>query len=131
MQVNLRHHPAAFASLDDAFEPSLNVDYAARFLIALRNGDARGDWIEAAGMYHSRTPDLAASRRRLVLATLSQGGASMGIVQPVLFSPAVPRRANAGGDEWARRTAAAALRAAGFGIRLRQLLRDRAGAGAL
>ncbi len=32
MQINLRAHPAAFASIDDAFDPAANADYAARFL---------------------------------------------------------------------------------------------------
>src|SRR6478752_5008891 len=31
MQVNLMHHPSAFPSLELAFEPSVNADYAARF----------------------------------------------------------------------------------------------------
>ena len=35
MQVNLMHHPTAFASLDEAFEPTVNARYAARFLSAL------------------------------------------------------------------------------------------------
>ena len=32
MQVNLYHHAHAFSSLDNAFDPQSNVDYAARFL---------------------------------------------------------------------------------------------------
>ncbi len=34
LQINLRHHPAAFASLEEAFEPLANARYAARFLAA-------------------------------------------------------------------------------------------------
>ncbi len=59
MQVNLRHHPDAFASLEQAFDPASNADYAARFLKALREGPAGGDWMRAVGYYHSQTPDLA------------------------------------------------------------------------
>ena len=32
MQINLMHHPDAFASLDEAFEPGRNVAYGAKFL---------------------------------------------------------------------------------------------------
>src|ERR1700722_18254966 len=45
MQVNLMHHPAAFASLDLAFEPGTNADYAAQFLLRLH--DQTGDWTQA------------------------------------------------------------------------------------
>ena len=36
MQVNLMHHPNAFATLDAAFDPLANALYAARFLTELR-----------------------------------------------------------------------------------------------
>lgn len=52
MQVSLLHHPAAFATLENAFEPALNADYAARFLLALQSGTAGGNWQVAAGFYH-------------------------------------------------------------------------------
>lgn len=55
MQVNLMHHPAAFASLDEAFDPAANVRYAAKFLGQLFA--ETGDWGLAAAYYHSRTPD--------------------------------------------------------------------------
>ncbi len=32
MQINLRYHPSAFASLEEAFDPLANARYAARFL---------------------------------------------------------------------------------------------------
>ncbi len=35
MQVNLMHHPDAFASLDQAFDPAANSAFAVRFLNAL------------------------------------------------------------------------------------------------
>jgi hypothetical protein len=62
MQVNLMYHPEAFASLDDAFEPSSNVAYAARFLKGLF--DATNHWMTAASYYHSQTPSLAAEYLR-------------------------------------------------------------------
>ena len=54
MQINLHHHPDAFASIEEAFDPLANARYAARFLTELKN--AAGDWMVAAGHYHSRTP---------------------------------------------------------------------------
>ncbi len=67
MQVNLQAHPAAFRTLEDAFDPGLNADYAARFLSELAQ-EAGGNWFEAVGWYHSRTPDLAADYRDRVTA---------------------------------------------------------------
>lgn len=54
-QVNLKWHPDAFASLDEAFDPARNADYAARFLAQLF--EAEGDWKAAVASYHSQTPD--------------------------------------------------------------------------
>lgn len=54
MQVNLMHHPNAFPNLDMAFEPAVNADYAARFLIELH--DQTGDWTKATADYHSADP---------------------------------------------------------------------------
>jgi hypothetical protein len=67
MQVNLQMHPDAFPGLDAAFDPAANADYAARFLAALAQ-EAGGNWYEAVGWYHSRTPDLAAAYRDRVAA---------------------------------------------------------------
>ena len=68
MQVDLPMHPAAFRSLEDAFDPAANADYAARFLRELHDGPAGGNWFTAIGLYHSRTPDLAAAYREAVAA---------------------------------------------------------------
>ncbi|WP_193370373.1 transglycosylase SLT domain-containing protein [Pelagibius marinus] len=52
MQVNLHYHPDAFESLEAAFDPAVNVAYAAEFLADLRR-EARS-WTRAVGQYHSR-----------------------------------------------------------------------------
>jgi len=65
MQVDLQMHPNAFKTLDQAFDPAANVDYAARFLRALHDA-ANGDWNVAVGWYHSHTADLAAAYRNRV-----------------------------------------------------------------
>lgn len=67
MQINLQFHPSAFRDLDEAFDPAANTDYGARFLRRLRD-DAGGDWHEAVGHYHSRTPELASDYRARVSA---------------------------------------------------------------
>ena len=66
MQINLHHHPNAFASLEQAFDPLTNARYAARFLSELNGG--RADWRQAAGHYHSQTPERAGPYREKVLA---------------------------------------------------------------
>ncbi len=65
MQVDLPLHPGAFRSLDEAFDPAANADYAARYLRALQV-EAHGDWNVAVGLYHSHTPDLAEDYRNRV-----------------------------------------------------------------
>jgi hypothetical protein len=70
MQVNLMHHPDAFNSLEQAFDPMANADYAARFLVDL-HGQA-GAWPKATAMYHSATPDLGAAYEQKVMAVWPQ-----------------------------------------------------------
>jgi hypothetical protein len=55
MQINLHYHPSAFSSLDEAFSPGSNVAYAAQYLRTLFA--EKGSWPEAAGRYHSATPE--------------------------------------------------------------------------
>jgi hypothetical protein len=53
-QVDLFYHPDAFASVEQAFDPVANADYAARFLTELR---ARTEsWAGAVAGYHSLGP---------------------------------------------------------------------------
>ncbi|WP_243429567.1 transglycosylase SLT domain-containing protein [Acetobacter sacchari] len=56
MQVNLQQHPNAFPSLEAAFDPAANANYAARFLTDLFG--RTGSWPGAAAAYHSFTPDI-------------------------------------------------------------------------
>lgn len=51
MQVNLQHHPAAFADLDQALDPAANATYAAEFLSALFRDS--GSWGNAVARYHA------------------------------------------------------------------------------
>jgi len=90
MQVNLKHHPDAFPSLEQAFDPFANADYAARFLRELRDGPAGGNWMRAVGFYHSQTPELAEPYRQQVQAALAGGGGAMPsqFTQVASFAPA-------------------------------------------
>lgn len=72
-QVNHLWHGEAFASLREMVDPEANALYAARFLRELR--EETGSWEAAAGLYHSRTPDLAARYRGRVLAIRAKLGA--------------------------------------------------------
>ncbi len=63
-QLNYRWHGENFNALDEMLEPTLAADYAARFLGQLFA--ETGDWMRAAGLYHSRTPVHARRYRGLV-----------------------------------------------------------------
>lgn len=54
MQINLRYHGMAFQSLEEAFDPVVNVAYAATFLKDLQG--RHGTWDKAVKHYHSATP---------------------------------------------------------------------------
>jgi hypothetical protein len=85
MQINLRHHPRAFASLEEAFDPLANARYAARFLTELQA--TRGDWMLAAAHYHSQTPEFAEAYRARVAAALA---AEQGSPAPVTVAAVAP-----------------------------------------
>jgi hypothetical protein len=69
MQINLKHHPDAFASLEDAFDPATNAAYGADFLTSL-HGELNG-WLAAARRYHSATPEKGEAYGERVLANWS------------------------------------------------------------
>ncbi len=67
-QVNLLHHPHAFATIEQAFDPLANARYAARFLTVLRANT--GAWDLAVGQYHSAVPQIGGPYRERVIAAL-------------------------------------------------------------
>lgn len=74
VQINYRWHGHAFPSLEQMFDPEYTATYAAQFLRNLY--EEHGDWSEAAGAYHSLTPDKAVVYRKRfdqVLADLEPG----------------------------------------------------------
>lgn len=52
MQVNLLHHSRAFKTLEEAFTPKHNVEYASKYFMQLKN--SYKSWTNAVGYYHSR-----------------------------------------------------------------------------
>ena len=71
-QVNHRWHGHHFRGLDEMLDPRASGDYAARFLAGL--AAEAGDWMTAAGWYHSRTPEHAARYRALIARRLDGPG---------------------------------------------------------
>lgn len=65
MQVNLKHHPDAFRSIDHAFTPRYNVAYAANFLVTKYN--KLGSWGKAIAHYHSANPTKGSRYKNKVL----------------------------------------------------------------
>ncbi|MDT7950891.1 MAG: transglycosylase SLT domain-containing protein [Acetobacteraceae bacterium] len=84
MQINLAAHPTAFRSLDTAFEPTANADYAAHFLHDLYRQSGR--IATAITAYHSQTPEYANDYARRILA-IWPGAADLGLTA----SPAQPQ----------------------------------------
>jgi hypothetical protein len=66
MQISLLYHPDAFASLEQAFEPTINADYGGRFLAQLH--DQANSWPRAVELYHSATPEIGEEYGRRVYA---------------------------------------------------------------
>lgn len=69
-QINYRWHGHNFGSLEAMMAPTRAADYAAAWLAELYG--ETGDWLRAAGHYHSRTPQHGQRYRRLVAAALSE-----------------------------------------------------------
>jgi len=78
MQVNLMHHPRAFATLDEAFDPPANARYAALFLRTLFR--QTGNWNLATANYHSADADRGEDYQRRVFGRVMtpMGGSGLG-----------------------------------------------------
>jgi soluble lytic murein transglycosylase-like protein len=63
MQINYHFHGANFASVEEMFDPAKNVDYAARFLKALRARE--GNWTLAVARYNAG-PDNDPAQKKYV-----------------------------------------------------------------
>lgn len=98
MQINLKHHPHAFANLEDAFNPHKNIAYATKFLLSLSM--KYGDWHQAIKHYHSSDPTLGQNYLQKVLGAWArvkspQGGFSANFFQgarPLQAQPLILRK---------------------------------------
>jgi hypothetical protein len=88
MQINLRHHPQAFATLEEGFDPQRNVAYAIRLLHELHR--RHGDWPAAIMRYHSGTVQRGEAYARRV--NLAWAGAMPPRAAPSFAPPAAPMR---------------------------------------
>jgi Transglycosylase SLT domain len=94
MQIDLAYHPAAFASLDEAFDPLANALYAAHFLRLLFR--ETGAWTAAIAAYHSQTRTIGAAYQDKVLAVWTPPG-------PASLSAADSQSAGFSVPEWLSR----------------------------
>lgn len=94
MQVNLMHHPDAFADLDSAFDPGSNASYGAKFLSSLR--EETRSWARAVERYHSADPERGRGYRDRVYdrwRSVRTGDSSFAAAEPrapVVHRPSAP-----------------------------------------
>lgn len=96
-QLNYRWHGTAFPSLETMLDPQQGALYAARFLRQLY--EETGDWVLAAGAYHSRNEPFAGRYRdrfRRILASLAGRG---GAPRPAAAEPSAPGRDTPTGEQ--------------------------------
>jgi|GEM_PF-3014557 len=89
-QINTKWHGDAFDSIADMADPDKAADYAAKFLVTLK--DEFGDWNTAASRYHSRTPAYAqryAQKLSSVRKSLD-GDISPALIETPLLAQAIP-----------------------------------------
>lgn len=61
-QLNYKWHHQEFASIEEMFDPIKSGEYAAAFLTKLF--EETGSWEQAAGTYHSRTPEYSTAYQK-------------------------------------------------------------------
>jgi soluble lytic murein transglycosylase-like protein len=108
VQINYRWHGRAFPSIEAMLDPEWTATYAAQFLRTLYQ--ERGSWSEAAGAYHSLTPELAGRYRERFDRLL----ASLEPIDPAAVA-ALPDRGSTRAERRAAARAAAAARLAAMG----------------
>jgi soluble lytic murein transglycosylase-like protein len=71
MQINWKYHGKEFDSIEEMFNPEINIEYAAKFLSSLH--EQYGSWNQAVRRYHSATKELHEPYAKKVLVTWIQG----------------------------------------------------------
>ncbi len=85
-QLNYRWHGQAFASVEQMFDPAASAIYAGNFLKQLFA--EKGNWVEAAGAYHSRTPEFATRYKKRFARLLARTGRKDGLTPVILAATA-------------------------------------------
>jgi len=83
-QINLMHHPDAFITLEEAFDPLANARYAAHFLWSLYRRSA--NWQVATAQYHSADPARGGPYGARVFAVLAGGMLPVGSLTEVGYA---------------------------------------------
>jgi hypothetical protein len=83
-QLNIRWHAQAFSSVEDMILPDNNARYAAEYLTQLYQDS--GDWVIAAGAYHSRNPDNATTYRARFETILAKIGEDPALARSAPFA---------------------------------------------
>ena len=90
-QINYKWHHKAFSSIEEMFDPLANATYAARFLKDLYA--ELGNWPDAAGAYHSRTPKYADKYKAIFNKHHRNApGATMAVAAPRDARSPIPKR---------------------------------------
>lgn len=87
-QLNYRWHGQAFVGPGAMLDPVVAADYAARFLKDLYA--ETGDWLAAAGFYHSRTDVHATRYRGMIQTAMTNLGHLPDLPQVALAEPSPP-----------------------------------------
>ncbi|MEO0993026.1 MAG: lytic transglycosylase domain-containing protein [Pseudomonadota bacterium] len=111
-QVNFHWHGHHFDSIGAMLDPDIGADYAARFLKDLEA--EAGDWLVAAGWYHSRTPVHSNRYRALVARAMER----IGPVEPGTRYATAPEAPESPVRRVARNTPAIPLPVTSGGVRL-------------
>lgn len=69
-QINLKAHPFAFKSIEQSFDPSKNINYAAYLL--RKNYNTYKNWFKSIAVYHSKTEELGIKYANSVLQILDK-----------------------------------------------------------
>lgn len=93
-QLNYRWHGQAFGSAREMFDPFANALYAARFLQGLYR--EKGNWTEAAGAYHSRTPKFSARYMKRFTRIRAELGKAAPMPLPLAMTNDSPRPISTG-----------------------------------
>ncbi len=86
-QINFKWHHQHFATIEAMFDPAENALYAARFLAELFS--EKGNWVDAAGAYHSRLAENA-ERYKARFLQFSEQLSAEDAAPPRLTAPPLP-----------------------------------------